>query len=311
MTTRQNVLTPTARMLWGSVSEPQTKDAEGKPLVIKSGPNAGQATQRYAFGVGIPKGGESHWSQTSWGAAIWAVGHAAFPNVAQRPDFAWKVIDGDSTIPNKRGKAPNTKEGYPGHWVLSFSSSYPPRLYNRDGSQPLEPAAFKCGYFVQVAGTVDGNDSPNQPGVYLNHNMVALQGYGPEIISGPDPTSVGFGGGPAPAMMSATPPAGMVAPPAVPGAPMAPPAPPPPPAAPVAAPVAAPAVPTAVAPAPAFLGAPAAPPPPVAAPVAPPPPPPAAVPVRQMTAKAAGATFEQMVAAGWNEAQLRQHGYLV
>jgi hypothetical protein len=29
-----------------------------------------------------------------------------------------------------------------------------------------------------------------------------------------------------------------------------------------------------------------------------------------MTAKAGGATYAAMVAAGWNDAQLREHGYM-
>jgi hypothetical protein len=37
---------------------------------------------------------------------------------------------------------------------------------------------------------------------------------------------------------------------------------------------------------------------------------PPAAPIRQMTAKAAGATYEAMIAAGWTEALLVQHGYL-
>ncbi len=299
MSEAKQILTPTGRLVWGSLYEPQTKDADGKPLVIKNGPDAGKPTQRFAFGLAIRKEpGHTHWSQTAWGALIWATGHAAFPMQAQRPDFAFKVQDGDSVVPNKNGKKNADKEGYAGHWILSFSSSYAPRTYNADGSAPIaEPGAIKCGYYVQVAGSVAGNDSTQNPGVYLNHNMVALQGYGAEIVSGPDPSAVGFGQGPAPAGMSAAPVAAMAAPPAVPGVPAA--APPPPPA---AVPAAAPPAPVAVVPHPAILGAPAAPPPP-------PPPPPAAGPV--MTAKANGATYAQMVAAGWTDATLRQHGYLV
>jgi hypothetical protein len=303
MSTKANVLTPTGRMLWGSLYEPQTKDADGKPLVIKTGPDAGKPTQRYAFGVGIPKGAERHWAETPWGAPIWATGHAGFPQQAQSPSFAWKVTDGDSTVPNKNGKRPCDKEGYPGHWVLSFSSSFAPRVFNKDGSAPIaEPGAVKCGYYIQVAGTVDSNGSTQNPGVYLNHNMVALQGYGTEIVSGPDAASVGFGQGPAPVGMQAAPVGGLVAPPAPVGAPTAAPAPPPPAPAPVAALV----PPLPVTPAPSFL-APAGvapPPPPVAAP------PPAAPAGPVMTAKANGATYAAMIAAGWTEATLRQHGYL-
>jgi hypothetical protein len=301
--TKQNVMTPTGRIVWGDLYTPQTKDNAGKPLVIKAGPDAGKPTQRFAFGLAIAKGGEQHWSQTPWGAVIWAAGHTAFPQAAQRKDFAWKVLDGDSTELNKNNRRPCDKEGHPGHWVLSFSSSFAPRIVNSNGSAAiLEPNAVKCGYFVQVSGTVDGNSNDQNPGVYLNHGFVALQGYGPEIVSGPDPASLGFGGGPAPVGMSAAPVGAMAAPPVTPAPPAAaaPPAyQPPPPPAPAPPP---PPVPTAVAPAPAFLAPAAAPPPP--------PPPPPAPTAPQLTAKANGATYQQMVAAGWTDATLRQHGFL-
>lgn len=59
-----------------------------------------------------------------------------------------------------------------------------------------------------------------------------------------------------------------------------------------------------VTPAPDFLQ-----PPPVPGQVVPPPTPP--VPIRQMTPAAKGATYEQMLAAGWNDALLIQHGMML
>jgi hypothetical protein len=330
---RQNITSPIMRLLWGSMTEPQTKDAEGKPLVIKSGPDAGKPTQRFAFGGGVPKApGQTHWANKPatwdtdpatagtpyWGEQIWQVGHASFPNgQAQRPDFAWKVIDGDSQVPNKKGVKPCDREGYPGHWIVSFSSSFAPKVCNADGTNKMyDPKAIKCGHFIQVLGTVDGNNSPNQPGVYVNHDWVAHSGFGEEIHNGSDPSTAGFGKGPKPVGMSAVPVGGFGAP-AAPGAAPAPaalPAPAPLPAAaplptpaplPAAAPLpsAAPPAPTAVAPNPAILGA-APPPPPAAAVVAPPP----AAP--QMTAKAT-ATYDQYRAGGWTDEQLRAHGFMV
>ena len=66
-----------------------------------------------------------------------------------------------------------------------------------------------------------------------------------------------------------------------------------------------PAAPSALSPMPAAAPGPAPAPP---APVAPPTPAPAA-PVKQMTAKAQG-TYEQYTGAGWNDAQLIEHGYM-
>ncbi len=191
-----NLLLPVGRMVAGSMYKPNDKDFEGKTLVVKSGPNVGKPRLDYFFAVAIKKGQERHWAETPWGQVIWVAGHTGFPNgEAQRPTFSWKVDDGDSTIPNRRNVIPNTKEGYAGHWVVKCSSGYPPRIYNANGTQQLlEPDAVKCGYFIQMAGTVDANGSVGNPGVYINHSMVALAGYGPEIVSGPDASAVGFGG---------------------------------------------------------------------------------------------------------------------
>lgn len=336
---RRNITTPIGRFVWGSMHEPQTKDADGNPLVIKNGPDAGKPTQRYSFGIAVKKSpGQTHWAQEPadwktnpelarlgeyWGAAIWAVGHAAFPNgQAQRPDFSWKVTDGDSTIPNKKGMKPCDREGYAGHWVIAFSSSFAPRCVNNTGTGPAEAKEIKPGHYIQVMGTVDSNESTQNPGVYVNHTYVAHSGFGKEIITGPDPSQVGFGGGPRPEGMSEMPVGGAFAPPAAPSAAPAPAAAPAPlPAAP--RPTAAPAPTSAPAPAPAPTAAPApvavtphpgilnggagAPPAPVVpAPVAP------AAPVRQMTAKAGGVTYEQFMATpGWTDELLRANGYMI
>lgn len=319
MSNAKTILTPVGRIVQGSLYKGNDKDAEGKPLVTKSGPNAGQARLDYYFAIAIPKiPGHTHWSQTDWGQLIWATGHAAFPQAAQSPTFAWKVKDGDSTIPNRKGKRPCDQEGFPGHWILSFSSGFPPKIYNANGTQQiLEPDAVKPGYYVQVYGTLDGNGSTTQPGVYLNHSMVAFVAHGQEIYFGPDASAVGFGQNvQLPPGASATPLPGAFNPaPPVPNGPpgyVAPPAYVPPavpqPAAPVyAAPPAAPvytppqpAAPVYVAPNPAVL----APPVPMA-PVAPP-----AAPVRRMTAKAGGHSYETLIAGGWTDVTLVQQGLM-
>lgn len=288
-----NITSPVGRLVFGSLYKPRTTDYDGNPLVVKTGPNIGQARVDYNFGVAIPKGAEQHWASTEWGAKIWAVGHAAFPSQAQRPDFAWKITDGDSTVPNKKGAIPAKKEGYPGHWVLAFSGSFAPRIFNADGTQQiLEPEAVKPGYYVQVNFDVTDNGNPNNSGVYLNHRMIALAGYGEEISFGPDATAVGFGGATLPAGASTTPVAGGFSPAPAPSAtPVAPPAP-------VAV-----AMPT---PHTAILAGPGATPPapPAPAPVA------ATPPARVMLPAANGATYEAMIAAGWTDALLVQHGMM-
>ncbi len=293
-TQRVNFTTPVGRLVMGSLYKPQTTDADGKPLVVKNGPNVGQPTVRYFFALAVPKNpGEQHWASTEWGQKIWAAGHAGFPQgQANSPTFAWKVVDGDSQVPNSKGKKPCEREGYPGHWVISFSSGFPPKIYNRDGTAAIvEPDAVKLGYYVQVNGDVDANGNAMKPGVYLNHNMVALSAYGPEIHSGPDVAAAGFGAAPLPAGASATPVGGFA------------------PAAPMAPPPAAPAAPAN----PAFLQVP---PPAPAAPamVAPPAPAAPAAPVPTgpvMTPAANGVSYASYIAAGWSDAQLRAAGMMV
>lgn len=307
-----NFTTPVGRLVMGSLYKPQTTDADGKPLTIKNGPNVGQPTVRFFFAVAIPKKpGEQHWSQTEWGAKILAVGQQAFPQGQwQQPTFAWKIIDGDSQVPNSKGKKPCDREGYPGHWVISFSSGFAPKIYNADGSAAiLEPDAVKLGYYVQVNGDVDGNMNAMKPGIYINHSMVALSAYGEEIHVGPDATQAGFGGAPLPPGASMTPVAGF-APPAAPLG-TAPAGVPQQPAFPggTATPVSPSSVPPA-APNYQFLGAapgmvPAA---PGMMPAMPAPVPPQA---RVMTALAKGATYEQMIAAGWTDDLLRALGMMV
>jgi len=325
MAQKVNITSPVGRIVMGSLYDPSTTDAEGKPLVVKTGPNAGQPRVNYFFALAIPKGAEPHWAHTPWGQQIWNVGNQAFPNAAQSPAFAWKIEDGDSQIPNKKGRKPCDNEGWRGHWILKFSGGFAPKVYQQEGAgyvQVMQKDFCKPGYFVEVAFSVEGNGSQSQPGVYLNHSMVCFRAYGQEITFGPDVASAGFGAAPLPAGASMTPPAGAIPMPQAPAAAPAAYAPPPVPAgvpqigapAPLAP---AGSVPTPYAPAP---GAPAPipvtpnpgfvqVPPPAPAPMAPPPAP--VAPVRQMTAAAQGVTYEAYVAAGWSDAQLVQNGLMM
>ena len=114
----RQVVFPVSRYLMGSFYKASDKDADGKPRIVKTGQNAGQPTQQFFFAFGVPKTpGKAHWAHEAWGAEIWAVGNTCFPKIAENPSFAWKIVDGDSAVPNKKGIASNMREGYPGHWV--------------------------------------------------------------------------------------------------------------------------------------------------------------------------------------------------
>lgn len=283
MSQKLSLTSPVGRIVMGSLYTPSTTDAEGKPLIVKNGPNAGQPRVSYWFHLAVQKNpGETHWSQTEWGKQIWAVGHAAFPNIAASPSFAWKVEDGDSQLPNKKGRKPCDNEGYPGNWIIKLSAGFAPKVYQQEGVgfvQLVQKDFVKPGYFVEVNFTVEGNGSSQQAGVYLNHSLVCFRGYGQEIVTGPNVADAGFGKAPMPMGASATPLASTT--------PM-----------PQAAPLPAPAlsVPVAVMPNPGFLQVPM---------------PAAPAPAKQMTAAANGLTYQQYIAAGWTDVQLVQNGLML
>lgn len=316
-----NFTTPVGRIVQGDLAKPQpVLDNLGKPKLSRDGTPMVQ----HFIALAIAKTpGHTHWAQTDWGRQIWDEGNRAHPTFAPHPTFSWKVEDGDSQIPNKKGKKNADREGFPGHWIVKFRSGFLPKTYNADGSAAVPAETIRCGYYVQVNCTVAGN-SGESPGVYINPNMVALSGYGPEIIAGPDASEAGFGGAPLPPGASATPLGGVgvgfsVGTPAPTGTPapagVAPSVPFPAPAASVAPPSFPPITPPGSASTattspsnglsppinPAFLGVPAA----------PPPPPPAAPPAKQLTPKAAGASYADLIKAGWTDALLVQHGMML
>lgn len=293
-TQRTDILTPVGRLVAGDVFKANTTDQQGRPLVIKSGPNAGQPKVEYYFAVAIPKTDPTF--NTEVMAKLQAAAKTGFPTLFDangqclRPDFAWKIVDGDSRIPNQNNTIPATKEGYPGNWVISFKGGFAPKVYTKGGEAVItDPEAIKRGYYIRVYGSVTGNGEMQKPGIFLNPNMVEFVGYGEEIISGPDGASV-FGGAPAanlPAGASAIPMA---------GTPMAMPS--QMPAAPVATPMAN------VTPAPDFLNPQSA-----AAPAAPMAPAPAA-PVAERVYTVQGAQYSESAlrAQGWTDAQLATLG---
>jgi hypothetical protein len=315
-------LFPVGRLVQGDPYKARDKDMQGRPLTTKTGKNTGAARVEYPLAVAIPKTpGVTHWGLEAWGVPILAYGRASWPQgQAEKTSFAWKIVDGDSTELNE-GTPPRRWcdiEGFPGNWVVKFKSGFAPKIVDVEGNAILQEGVVKCGHYVEVLGTIDTNENPQKPGLYINHSYIAYRGFGQEITSGPDPKSIGFGKSALPAGASPVPVGASALPsqvPAAAGSPPPPPAagsPPPPPAA-SSPPPPAPA-PTALAPSPTFL----APPPPGALPgaAAPPPPPAAAAPPPPvpsgpvMTAKANGATYASFIASGWNEAQMRASGYL-
>ena len=293
MKDKVNILTPVGRIVSGDCFQGNDKDAEGRPLVVKSGPNMGQPRMNFYIGVAIAK------TEPEFEAVrqqIYQVAQKEFPHLFDangtclNPEFAFKITDGDSPRPNTKGKRPCDQEGYPGHWILNFSNGFAPKCYTSGGAQEITDSnALKRGYYVRVYASIKGNESNSQPGIYLNHSMVELIGYGEEIISGPSGIDV-FGGKPA-----AMPPGASTTP--IAGEPIASQA----PAAPTPGGTMAPAAPT-----PGGTMAPAAPTPggTMAPPQIPQPAPEALEPPVKYSHEGVSYTKEQLLGYGWNEQQI-------
>lgn len=248
--------------------------------------------------------------------------YAASYVASQWVGFHWKLEDGD---------APTNinKPGFKGCWVLKFKNGFPPNVFDERGqavpspyidsmgadgktfsqTQKPGPHPFPCGHYVRVICKVKCNESaPPQSGIYLNFVMIQRVGYGTEIQSGPDYTSL-IGAAPVAQLagMSAMPLGGAAAPgiPATPGVPGMPPvggapaapglAPPVTPAAPGVPPVAG----GVVAPPPGVPGGVATPPPPAAPPVV------ASPQDRMLTNEA---TYDAFRAGGWTDEMLIANG---
>ncbi len=308
MTTRESILFPVGRLIQGSLYKAYDKDQQGKPNVYPAGhAKAGQPKIQYFFAVAIAKNpGEAAWWLSVWGGKILAVAQGAWPGgQTQIPSFSWKVEDGDSTIPNKNNKKNCDLEGAPGNWLVNFSTTLATKVYREDAgrwAEWLDVDAVKLGDYIEVQGSVSGNSNAQNPGVYMNPDMVAFRGYGPRIQRGPDPNAAGFGKSAMPQGASNVPIGGPAMPstgsasslPLIPGTPATAGIPPnTPPKLPVT-------------PNPGFIAPPGAP----AAPSAPPALPAAPVgPI--MTAKAGGALWAAFQAQGWTEDAARAQGYIV
>ncbi|AFC22387.1 Gp2.5-like ssDNA binding protein and ssDNA annealing protein [Vibrio phage CP-T1] len=222
-----NILTPVGRIISGSCHESRKEDSDGRPLLVKHGPNAGQPREEYGIGLAVPKT-QQDWKYESWAAPILLAAHRDFPHLFSAPGqlinpaqpFAWKITDGDSQVPNTRGNKPCDMEGARGNWIIWLNNGYAPKLYKWDAQKgqavPLAPGEeIKRGYYAEAYGSVQGNNAQgNQSGVYINLSMVCLRAYGDEIVSGPTVEQAGFGGGALPQGASTMPTNNVTPPPA-------------------------------------------------------------------------------------------------
>ena len=177
-------MTPVGRIVQGSMFTPSTTDINGDPLKYKSGPNVGQPRVEYYFGLAISK------QDPGLGALMQIFGQSAaagWPGGENaRPDFSWKIIDGDS-LDSK--KVPySARVGHAGCVVLKFSGSFAPKCFASSGNNTwveVSPETIKTGDYIRVAGSTEGNGNRANPGIYLNYDQVEHVGIGEAIITGP------------------------------------------------------------------------------------------------------------------------------
>lgn len=206
-------VSPKLRYVQGDPFNAQTKDQQGNPMTIKTGPNAGQPTQAFILNGAIAKSdplalpflmqiaGEA---AKAWPAFF---PQGALPNPPMfgctHPRFSLKIMDGDGIDDN--GKDNKTKEGFAGHWIIKFKSSYAPGVYELGKYDKLQNlqldkgkhSLLRRGYYVRVSGGIESNANDGRPGMYVNLGMIEIVQAGVEITTGPDAAQVfgGAGGG--------------------------------------------------------------------------------------------------------------------
>lgn len=190
-----NFVSPVGRFVQGSLFELQTKNQDGTPITVKTGPNAGQPGSRSFFAVAYAKTDPLF---APFYAQMVAEAKASFPanfdaaGNCTHPNFAWKLMDGDGIDQN--GKKNSEKEGFAGHWIIKFGGSFLPRVFYHGRTQPQDqvkdPNLCPRGYYVRVVGSMKGNQPSNKPGLYLNPDIVEVCGAGEIITSGPDATEL-------------------------------------------------------------------------------------------------------------------------
>jgi len=176
--------TGAGRLVQGHVFNGKTTNRKGEPLKNRKG----EPRTDYFFAIAIRKDDPSAQQLINM---IEGVAKEAFPNMfgadgrCTIPKFSFKYVDGDSTLPNGEGKKPCDTEGFPGCYVFKFATCLrAPSVYNKGFTQLItDPNGIKKGDYIQVNGTVKGNSTPSDPGVYLNPDGVQFLAYGEAITS--------------------------------------------------------------------------------------------------------------------------------
>jgi hypothetical protein len=197
---------PEGRFVQGDAFEAQTKDQQGAPLTVKTGPNAGQPTKRWFMAIAYPKS-DPH--TLPYLQKLAEIARAAWPAHFQQfnpglppmfgcthPKMSLKIMDGDGMDDN--GKPNNAKPGFAGHFIVKYSTSIQaPAVFHAGKYDPAEqvfdPRELPRGFYVRVFASAEGNANDQRPGIYVNLSKVEIRRPGEIIVSGPSAEDA-FGG---------------------------------------------------------------------------------------------------------------------
>lgn len=194
--------TCTGRIVWGHPLKPQDKTDDNGVKVLD---NSGQPVKQWSFGVAFPK---AEFEQQIW-PVLFAETSKGYPNGVP-PKYSYKYKDGDDPSPvwanGKQLPAYNTREGYPGHYVLTFSTEFQAPgcyIYQNGAYVQIGADQIKTGDFVQVGASTKWH-AGQSPGLYVNPLTVLLCWEGDPLGGSytADPTKT-FGAAP---QMAAPPP---------------------------------------------------------------------------------------------------------
>lgn len=183
----KRAVTPVGRIIWGSVSELNTRDKDGKPE-----PDADK--HRYSFGLAILK---NQPGINEFFGGLYQQAIAGYPNnqmMAQRIQNQWQQFGNDLggsgfKFKVKNGDAPLQRTGKPdpnaaGCWVIAFSTKLPITCSNTLNQQ-IDAKEVERGYFVEVATAYCVNEKlDHTAGMFVNPGVVRLLGFGEKIVGG-------------------------------------------------------------------------------------------------------------------------------
>lgn len=210
---------PVGRLVQGDCYDAQARrDATGKPVLHQPGHAlAGQPVMQHYLLVAYGKTDPAFLPFRAFLAdeakLAWPQYHDAAGNCTN-PTFASKIIDGDSR--DEKGKPWADREGFAGHYVVRYASTFAPKVMEWDpalgGWKETEKGKIKLGDYIQVSGSTQSNNSAQSPGMHVNPSIIGFVREGERIVLGITADQAlgagpgGAGPGGAPAAGGATPP---------------------------------------------------------------------------------------------------------